>query len=127
MNRTGALDAELVDRVRQGRLGEQRLRRQIAIRRHLVGNQLILSFYRQIDPGLRGMNVEVPASEAVAAVRRNLAPVRKNAVLDIVDMKRARVFRLGSIRIVAARDDQHSLVGGSCHDLMEIDAGFELV
>src|SRR5262245_6652390 len=72
------------------------------------------------------MNVEVPASKPVAAVRRNLAFVRENTVLEIVDMERAWVFRLGSVRIVAARDDQHSLVGGSCHDLMEIDAGFEL-
>src|SRR3954452_19569373 len=73
------------------------------------------------------MNVEVPASEAVATVGRNLAFVREHAVLEIVDMERAWIFRLSLCRIVAARDDQHCLVGMSCPDLMEIDAGFELV
>src|SRR5439155_27043438 len=126
VNRTGALDAELAGGVRQGGLREQRLRRNISIRHHLVDNQLILTFDRQVDPGLRGMNVQVPATETVTTVRRNLAPMREHAVLEIVDVERARIFWVGPLWIVAARTDEHGLVGGRRPDLMEVDALFDL-
>ncbi len=73
------------------------------------------------------MDVEVPSAKAVTAIRRNLAHVRQHALLETVDMERARVFWLGPLRIVAARDDQHGLIAGRHPDLMEVDAFLEII
>ena len=42
-------------------------------------------------------------------------------------MERARIFWVGPLWIVAARHDEHGLVGGRRPDLMEVDALFDLV
>src|SRR5260370_29645759 len=73
------------------------------------------------------MDVEVPSAKTVTAIRRNLAHVREHALLETVDVERARVFGLGPLRIVAARDDEHGLVAGRHSNLMEVDALLEIV
>ena len=52
VNRARALRPDAMRRIGKGLLDEQRLCGEIAVRRHLVGDQLILPFDRQIDPRL---------------------------------------------------------------------------
>src|SRR5262249_30635712 len=78
VERAGALDAKFVGGVRQRGLDEKRLRSEIAVRAHLVHNELTLTFDRKITPWLRRMDIEVSAAETVAAVRRDLTLMRKH-------------------------------------------------
>jgi len=127
MDRTRSLNRELVRRIRQGRLGEQWLRDEIAVRRHLVDDQLALAFDRKVDPRLGRMKIEVPSTKAVSAIGRDLAHGRQHAVPEPINVERARVFRLACFRIVAARHHQDGFIRGSGADLMEIDALLQIV
>src|SRR5258706_2670447 len=68
------------------------------------------------------MNVEVPRTVAISAVRCDLPNAREPAVLECVTRQRPRVFRLSPLRIIAARDDQDGFVQWGRPDLMEIDS-----
>src|SRR6266852_8032620 len=98
VNRTGALDWELVGGVRQGGLGEQRIRDKIPIGSERINDELILPFDRDKDQRLCRMNVEMARAEAIAAVRRHLALVRQHAVAEAVNVERTRILRLVAVR-----------------------------
>src|SRR6516162_5215434 len=94
MDRADELDRKLVGGVGERGRGEQRLRNEIAVRRQLVDDQLVLPLDRHVYPWLRRVDVEVARTEAVAAIGGDLAPAREHAVLEGVDVQRARVFGL---------------------------------
>src|SRR5271163_3744815 len=73
------------------------------------------------------MDVEMASTKTVATIWRDLAYVRQHAVLEIVNVERARIFGLSPLRIVAARYDEHRLVARCRPDLMEVDALLETV
>src|SRR5580704_8881262 len=127
VNRSGALNRDAMVRIAQGFLGEQRLGVEIAVRLELVDDELALPFDRQIDPRLGRMEVEVPRSKSIAAVRLDLSQVRQYAVIETIYMQRTGIFRLAAFGIVAARDHQHGLVVRCRPDLMEVDALLQIV
>src|SRR5580704_341085 len=88
VNRSGALNRDAMVRIAQSLLGEQRLGIKIAVRLELVDDELALPFDRQIDPRLGRMEVEMPRSEAVAAVRLDFSQVRQHAVVETANMQR---------------------------------------
>ena len=70
--------------------------------------------------------VEVPRPEAEPAAGRDRGEVGQRAVLECVDLERARVLRLAWRGVVAARhQDRGPVAGGRAH-LMRVNAGVGL-
>src|SRR5438034_2528961 len=111
----------------QGILDEDRVAAEAAVRLQLVGVELVLPLDRNVDPGLRGMEIEMPRPEAKPGSRRDRSQIRQRTAFESEELERAGILRLATSRVVAARNQDRGLVSGRRADLMPIDAGIELV
>src|SRR5262249_29660801 len=114
-------------RVSQGVLDEHRIALERAVRSKLVDIEFVLPLDRHKDPWLRGMEIEMPRSEAVSGSRRDRGKVAQRAAIECKDLERAGIFRLAVGGVVAACDQDCGAVSRRRADLMPIDAGIELV
>src|SRR5215510_7428146 len=83
-------------RVGQRVLDEHRIVLQRAVRSKVEDIELVLPLDRDKDPRLRGMEIEVPRSEAAPGSRRDRGEVGQSAAVDRKDLERARIFRLAA-------------------------------
>src|SRR5262249_58575187 len=78
--------------------------------------QLVLALERHVDPWLTRMEIEMPRSEAIAAIGRDRDFVREPPVPEVKHLERARIFGLAARGIIAARhEDRQPVVGRHAH------------
>src|SRR5262249_33541953 len=92
----------------------------------LVDIELVLPLDRHEDPRLRGMEIEMPRSEAVSGSRRDRGKVAQRAAVKCKDLERAGIFQFAVGGVVAARHQDCGAVSRRRADLMPIDAGIGL-
>src|SRR6516164_3416504 len=89
VDRARALRRFDVGGVGQGVLDEDRVAAEGAVRLQLVGIELVLPLDRDIDPGLRGMEIEMPRPEAEPGSRRDRSQIRQRTALESEELERA--------------------------------------
>src|SRR5260221_75166 len=90
-----------------------------------VDVKLVLALDRHVDPGLRGVEVQMPRAEMHAVARLDRGKLRQYAILEGKRLERTGVHWIVAGRIVAARDQDHLLVVRRYPNLVGIFAGVE--
>src|SRR5215813_9937821 len=126
VDRARALRRFDIGGVGQGVLDEDRVAAEGAVRLQLIGIELVLPLDRDIDPRLGGVEIEMPRPEAEPSPGRNRCEVRQRAALEFEELERAGILGFAAGGVVAARDQDRSLVSRCRADLMPVDAGIKL-
>src|SRR5262249_30837972 len=91
----------------------------------LVGVKLVLALDRDVNPGLRRMEVEVSRAELHAVAGLDRGNIAKHAVLEAEHLDRAGIDRTIRWRVVAARYQDHLPVVRRGEDLVGKNSSVE--
>jgi len=85
----------------------------------------VLPLERNVDPGLRRMEIEVARPKTVAAIWRDRCLVGQHAVTVIEHLQRARLLGLPARGVMAARHQDNLLVVETDPHLVAVDPGVD--